>query len=691
MAKQVVESQGYLENDLQFHLECIKGAPQILDLPCDFPRPAVFSGKGAHLNFPVAAAVANKSRLFAKTLGITEFHLLLSVFGSILTRFSRQDDLLVATPLAGRDAGSGIENLIGFFVETVPIRISLVDGQDFKAFAKRVSESVIGALAHPNAPFDKIVSRAEVKRDESRPQLCQVMFTVEVDGDVNLSLDKVASEQVTTDQAGSKFEITLDISKKANGEYEFHWEFATDLFRSETIEEMHACFVSLLEHLEANASSSVDSMDMISKPRLQQLIRGMNDPAQCDYSGHLKVHERFSEMAKTFPDETCCVFKDTTMTYSELERKAQALAARLQSMGVKNGAGAVTTLLDRDLNTPVVYFGILYAGGFYVPISPEYPPERITYMATDSCAKVIITQKALEKFIPEDVECPRILIDDFNFDDGALDYTPRNDQEIAYMTYTSGSTGNPKGVLVPHSGVMRLVVNTNYFAWSTDSVVLQHSPVTFDATTFELYGPALNGGKVVLFHDASTNLDEIERTILKHKCNFLFFTARLYDVLVDRNSCAFHPDVKVACCGGEALSLSHVNAFCTAYPHIQMMNVYGPTEVTSLATYYHFPKGTSSPSTPIGRPIMNTACYVVDKHLRIVPRGVCGELVLGGPGVAHGYWQRPEKTASVFVPNPFVSGSTMYRTGDLVRLNHDDNLEFWGAHRQAGEAPRFSD
>ena len=378
-----------------------------------------------------------------------------------------------------------------------------------------------------------------------------------------------------------------------------------------------------------HVEESLSKIDLITAKTRKTLLRDWND-TYVPYDEPLKTHQVFENAAMQFPNKVATVFKEAEMSYTELLRKSKALGAKLQSMGCGQRS-AITTLIERDLNTPIIYLGILFSGGFYVPISPEYPSERIAFMVSDSLAKVIITTRELAHHIPEDVKCPRILIDDIDYDECekyTFDEEASEAGDVAYMTYTSGSTGKPKGVLVPHSGVVRLVRNTNFFPFDESTVCLQHSPVTFDATTFELYGPLLNGGKAILFHDKSTNIDAIESTILKHRCNFQWFTARLFDVLVDLDATCFHEDTILVCCGGEMLSLSHVNTFCERYPNIQMMNGYGPTEVTSFSTYYHFPKGIAGNRCPIGRPIANTTCYIIDKYNRPVPIGCGGELVL---------------------------------------------------------------
>ena len=655
--------------DLAFHVSKLKGAPQVLELPCDFVRPPAWMGNGAHLSLSVDSAIARGARRAAKEIGVSEFQLLFSCYGVLLSKYTRQKDLICATPIAGRDV---VQNLIGFFVETIPIRVCILEGETFADYARRMKKEIIEALSHPNAPFDKIVKALSGGRDDSRPQVAQTMFTLEVDGDVGIDLEGTSCEQIETDQAGSKFEITLDISKEQgdDGKYCFNWEYATDLFAEETINRMHSCFITMLKGLgEGLHVATVESVNILSLEEKRYLIHDFNDNA-IDYDECLKIHERFDKIAAQHPDNIACVFMKQTLTYAQAAKRSKRLASALQAIGV---SGAVITLLTRDMNTPIAYLGALFAGGYYVPISDSYPEERIRFMIQDSEAKAIITQKSLLALIPDDVTCPRIIIDEFDFSVDA-DYV-RAANDIAYQIYTSGSTGKPKGVLVPHAGVSRLVINCNWHLFDTTSTVVNHSPVSFDATTFELWGPLLNGGKVILFDGESTDIEKLEKTIVEHKATFMFFTARLFDVLVDRDSVAFHKNVIATACGGEALSASHVDKLLKNKPSLIHLNLYGPTECSSVATFNSY-RGSCN-SAAIGMPISNTSCYVVDENLRLVPRGVPGELLLGGPGVARGYLNRPEKTASVFVENPFAEGRA-YRTGDLVRLNNDCTLDFLG-------------
>jgi amino acid adenylation domain-containing protein len=538
------------------------------------------------------------------------------------------------------------------------------------------------AYTHQHLPFEILVEALQPERDLSHNPLFQVMFILQNAPMSDLDLTGLSVTSLPIENAISKFDLTLSMENTANGLVGV-WEYNTDLFDSQTIERMMGHFVTLLVAIVENPQQQISQLPILTASEQQQLLVEWND-TQADYPQDKCIHQLFEEQVKRTPDAVAVVFADKQLTYNELNIRANQLAHYLQSFGVEANV-LVGICVERSLEMIVGLLGILKAGGAYVPLDPDYPQERLSFMLADTQIKVLLTQQNLVeklqkhqvKLVCLDTDSPVIAqcSQDNAIAPPIADVQATN---LAYVIYTSGSTGQPKGVEVVHRGVNRLLFGVNYVHLDETQRFLQIAPISFDASTFEIWGALLHGARCVLFPESIPTAKSLSEEIHKHGITVLWLTSALFNSIIDDDPQALS-EIKQLLIGGEALSLAHVNRAFETLPFTQIINGYGPTESTTFTCCYPIPRKieTTIESIPIGSPIANTQVYILDDYLQPVPVGVPGELHIGGAGLARGYLNRPELTQEKFIPNPF-DNSKLYKTGDLARYLPDGNIEYLG-------------
>jgi amino acid adenylation domain-containing protein len=560
------------------------------------------------------------------------------------------------------------------------LRSDLSGNPEFRELLARVRESALGAYTHQDLPFEKLVEELAPSRDMSRNPLFQVMFVLQNAPGSTLALEGVQVSRVPFEGRNAKFDLSLAVRETAEG-LRASWEFSTDLFEAPTIERMARHFERLLEGIVADPDQRIGQLPLLTAAERHQLLVEWNDTKSV-YPA-CAVPEVFEGQVERAPEAVALLYEGRQLTYRELNRRANRVAHRLRALGVGPDT-LVAVCMERSLDMVIACLGILKAGGAYVPLDPAYPTERLAFMLADSGVAALLTRRVHLERLPERLVSTICV-------DADADALERESQEnpawtagpgnIAYVMYTSGSTGLPKGVAIPHRSILRLLFGVSYARLGPNETVLHASSPSFDSTTFELWGPLLHGGRCVLLSGRVPTPNALRDVIEQHGVTTIWLTGSLFNSIADAAPEALR-GVQQLLVGGEALSVPHVRRVAEALPSTQIINGYGPTEATTFACCYHLPGPPEADATsiPIGRPISNTRVYVLDRHRHPVPIGVPGELWIAGDGLARGYVGRPELTAERFVVqrlSPTLE-ERLYRTGDLVRWLGDGTLEFLG-------------
>ncbi|MEH1938562.1 MAG: amino acid adenylation domain-containing protein [Nostoc sp.] len=687
--QRTIFEQTQLPAQLAYWKAKLGGKIDILELPTDFPRPAIARYQGATVSFTINTEVSDRLQKLCESQGATLFMGLLGVFSTLLMRYSGQQDLLIGTPIANRNHKQ-IEELIGFFVNTLVIRTDLTDNPDFNTLLLRIKEETLQAYAHQDVPLEKIVEELHPERNLSHHPLFQVMFVLQNAPIGNLELPNLSLIPLELEQVTAKFDLTLLMIETETG-IQGTWEYRTDLFDVTTINRMVGHFQTLLESIVANPKQRITELPLLTATEQNQLLVNWNQ-TQVEYPQDKCLHQLFESQVEKTPDAIAVVFEDENMTYKELNKQANQLAHYLRSFGVKSDVlvgicveRSSETLPQASLEMVIGLLGILKAGGAYVPIDSAYPQERINFMLEDAQTPVLLTQqKLLEKFGVQDniqiicLDTDWEIIAQQSIENPISGVVAEN---LAYTIYTSGSTGKPKGVMISH----RAICNHMFWIQATFPLteadkLLQKTPISFDPSVWELYAPLLVGAQLVIArtggHQDSAYLIKI---INEQKITFVQFVPSLLQMILEQGGIETCNSLKHVFCGGETLPVSLQEGLFSKLK-VNFHNLYGPTEVCINTTFSTCQPGIKQKIVPIGRPISNNQIYILDQNLQLVPIGVPGELHIGGAGLARGYLNRSELTAEKFISNPFNNSKSerLYKTGDLARYLPDGNIEFLG-------------
>ncbi|HYO14087.1 MAG TPA: amino acid adenylation domain-containing protein [Thermoanaerobaculia bacterium] len=695
-----------LDAQLSYWRERLAGAPEVLNLAIDRPRPAVQTYRGATRGRRLPAELAESLRRFSREASATLFTTLLAAFKVLLQRYGAGDDLVVGTNVAGRDQIE-IEGLIGFFVNSLVLRTVLDGGPTFLDAVTRVRETVLGAFAHQDLPFDRVVEELQPWRDLSVTPLFQVVFDMDpADKAGGLELPGLALSSVPLANRSAKFDLNLTVDDRPEG-LMIVAEHSVDLLEGATVERLLGHLENLLRAAVAEPGSRARALPMLDEAELRQLLSGFQGPRRTGYPLDQPIQRLFERQTAGTPDEIAAVCGAERLSYAELDRRAGRLAAVLRGLGVRPGT-FVGILDERGLDFLVAILAILEAGGAYVPFEPGYPDDRLRYMVADSGIEVLVTRDSLVRerlsglaglralvCIGRDeagVPAPGVRVELFDPEapGEAPDALPTGDpRDPAYMLYTSGSTGLPKGAVIRHDGAVNHIwAQFEDLGLGAELRFLQSAPSSSDISVWQFLAPVVIGGRTVIA-DLETVSDprRLLRLLREEGITLAELVPAVLRGLLD-HAAELEPEERALpalrwmMATGEAVPVDLIADWFAVYPEIPAVNAYGPTEasddVTQLLLTGPPPAGTSS--LPIGRPLANFSCYVVDRDFQPVPVGVPGELCIAGIGVGNGYWRKPEKTAAAFAPNPFAEspGEVLYRTGDLSRWLADGNLEFLG-------------
>ena len=667
-----------LDRQLSYWKEQLAGAPELLALPTDHPRPAVRTYRGESLGVNFSPELLERLQALGRSEGATLYMVLLGAFQVLLSRYGGGEDVVVGSPIAGRTRGE-VEEVIGFFVNTLVLRTDLSGDPSFREVLRRVREVTLGAYENQEVPFEKLVAELQPERSLSHSPLFQAMFTLQNARDLGGELPGLKVGGFGAAMEIAKFDLSLTLGATAQG-LRGGLNYSTDLFERGTVERMLGHLERVLGQVAGDPARTLSRLELLGEAERSTVVEEWNRTGR-PYPREASIHELFEAQVRACPGVIALVRGDERLTYAELDARANQLAHHLAGRGV-GLESRVGVLLEHVADLVVSILAILKAGGAYVPLDPRYPAERLAFMLEDSAAGVLLTQESLlgRLPVPRGVEVVSIdgAAEEIRGESAGAPGSGATARTLAYVIYTSGSTGTPKGVGVEHRSVVRLVRGADYADFGPDTVVLQGAPISFDASTLEIWGPLLNGGRVVM-PGASPSLEELARTIAHQGVTMLWLTASLFGVMVQERLEELG-GVRQLLAGGDVLPVEQVRTLKERFPDVRLINGYGPTENTTFTCCHTVPNGWSGSSVPIGRPISNTRVYVLDAMLRPVPVGVPGELCTGGDGVSRGYLGHPGKTAEGFVPDPFATepGARMYRTGDRVRWKADGTVEYLG-------------
>ena len=668
-----------LQEQLDYWQRKLSGTLSVLELPADHPRPAIQTYKGSVCYSVLSQKLTDSLKILSQREGVTLFTTLLAAFKVLLQRYTGQADIVVGAPIAGRNTAE-IEGLIGFFVNTLVMRTDLSGNPTFRQLLRRVQETTVGAFAHQELPFDKLVEVLNPERDSSRSPMFHVMLSMLNAPVQPLHLSGLQHRRILPTNGASKFDLTLFAMEESG--LSFICEYNTDLFHGDAIQRMLGHLEVLLEGVVGDPDRHLSELPLLTAEERRQILIGWND-TQVAYPQHVLLHELFEAQAERTPEAIAVEFEGQQLTYRELNQRANQLAHYLRTLGVGPDT-LVGVCMERSLELVVALYGVLKAGGAYVPIDPDYPLERICYMLEDAGLSVLLTQSRIVGRLPA-CAAKTLCLDD-GWEQIARKETTNptkvtTSANLAYMIYTSGSTGKPKGAMNTHRAICnRLLWMQNQYQLAEADRILQKTPASFDVSVWEFFWPLLTGARLVLVkpggHQDPAYLISL---IIEQQISVVHFVPSMLAMFLAEPGAERCLSLRHVICSGEALPLNLQEQFFQLLA-AQLHNLYGPTEAAVDVTHWRCRRDDERNIVPIGRPVANTQIYILDKYMQPVPIGVCGDLYIGGVQVGRGYHNRPDLTAEKFVPDPFSEdpAARMYKTGDLCRWLSDGNIEYLG-------------
>lgn len=667
------------QEQLSFWTRTLADAPSSIDLPVDHARPALQTFRRAKQSIRIEPALVEQLRNLCQSRDATLFSTLLAAFNILLSRYSRQCDLVIGTRVSGR-ARPELQNIVGPMENMLALRIDLSGEPTFNEALQRVNKAVAQALSHQDVPFEMIVRQLRLERDMSRHPLFQVMFTLQDAAACSFEMPAGISV-LDVEDPGESFDVSVEFSEREE-KLEGIFSYNPDLFDASTITRMMGHFRILLEGAVKDPGIQISRMPMLSDAERRQLLVEWND-TRVPYPTNVTLHKLIEEQIEKAPDSVAVIAEPERLTYRQLNERANQLAHHLQKSGVGPDV-LVAVCAERSLELVIALLAILKAGGAYVPFDPEYPKDRLETMLRDANPPVVLTQAHLLDRLPEGANSIFFLDRDWpSLSSESTENMPptASGKNLAYAIYTSGSTGKPKGVPNVHEGIVnRLLWMQDMYQLTQKDRVLQKTPFSFDVSVWEFFWPLLTGATLVMARPGGhRDPAYLVNLIAEQEITTLHFVPSMLSIFLESSGLERCRSVRQVFASGEALPFELQQRFFERLG-AELHNLYGPTEAAVDVTYWRCRSNSEQSIVPIGRPIANTKIYILDGNLQPVPIGVSGELHIGGIGLARGYLNRPDLTAEKFIPDPFseAPGARLYKTGDLARFLADGNIEYLG-------------
>ncbi|MDC8004730.1 amino acid adenylation domain-containing protein [Aureisphaera galaxeae] len=634
-----------------------------LDVPSSKTRPARMTYNGQGLSTYIDKDTTTQLNAFAQEKRGSLFMGLLAAWKVLLYRYTGQTDMVIGTPVSGREHKE-LEDQIGFYVNTLAVRNTLDPSWSFERFFEAVKTNVLNDFGHQNYPYDQLIEDLQLQKDPSRNTLFDIMFALQ-NASATEGVTSSKSDYGISDmgQTQAKFDLTLYFIE-IDGGINFQIIYNRDVYEKELIAQMMTHFKQLLKEVLVAPQQKIEAVNYLSYAEIAELTEIFN-ASDTEYPRDSNIVRVFQEQVAATPNNKALVSGDTAFTYKELDEVSNQLSRFLTQEYAISEEDFVGIKLERNPWHVVSILAILKAGSAFVPIDINYPQERIDYMERDSNCKVTIDTTVLQRFFDEGDELPSTAFE-----------TEVSPEALAYVMYTSGSTGTPKGAMIEQRSVVRLVKSTNFYQFNDSDVLLSSGSFSFDATTFEFFGPLLNGGTLVVTPmDSLLDVKQLGEEIRNNNVDVMWFTSGWLNQIVDADITVFRT-LKTLLVGGDKLSPTHIQKLKTQYPGLVIINGYGPTENTTFSLTYEVDEVNGE--IPIGFPISNSTAFVLDTNMKLVPKGVIGELYLGGDGLSRGYLNNPDLTQERFILHPFKEGERLYRTGDLAKWLSDGSIAFEG-------------
>ena len=663
-----------IQQSKEYWVNQFKDDIPVLNMPTDYARPATTSFEGAKIFKTISSDLTQKIDSLAKKLDVSNSMLLLACYYVLLSKYTNQEDIVVGTPVANRNKEE-LLNMIGMFVNTLPIKNHIDPSMNFNEFLNNIKENMVQALSHQEYPFDELIRNLNIPRDTSRNPLFDTLFTYQNDGLPPVKFEGINATYCIPDTKTSKFDLSLEVIP-TGGKFKLTFEYCTKLFNKSTIEGFADHFINILYKIVDNYKQKIADIDILSETEKNKILYEFND-TKTDYENTLSYIDLFNKQVAKTPNKTAVIFNDCKLTYKELDEKSNQIAHYLITHGVKNN-NIVGLLVTRSLEMVVAMIGILKAGAAYLPIDPTYPKSRIDYMLEDSKVNIILSQKELIKSLNLSNAVPINLTnsDIYNYSKENVDITILPDN-FAYLIYTSGSTGKPKGVVINHKNINNFICGMcKKIDFSENKIIVSITTMCFDIFVLETLLPLQKGLTIVIASEEEQTMPKkLNQLCLKYNVNIIQTTPSKFALLLaDENELDYVKKLSDIILGGEAFPqklLSQIKNLSKA----NIYNVYGPSETTVWSSVKNL---SNTNEITIGSPIANTQMYILNPDLKPQPIGVPGELFISGDGVSVGYYNKENITSEKFIANPFIQNKIMYKTGDLAKWLPSGEIEYIG-------------